>query len=62
MLHKHTNEWIGLREETGVYVFAGWISPATTAGRKRSKVLSLTPCEHNVDVALVVFRWQESHP
>ena len=34
MLHKHTNEWIGLREEKGVYVFDGWVSPAMTAGRK----------------------------
>ena len=24
MLHKHTNEWIGLLEEKGVYVFDGW--------------------------------------
>ena len=62
MFHKHTNEWIGLREEKGVYVFDGWISPATTSGRKRSKVLSLTPYEHNVDVALVVFPRQENHP
>ena len=55
MLHKYTNEWIGLREEKCVYVFDGWISPATTAGRKRSKVLSLTPYEHSVDVAPVDF-------
>ena len=55
MLHKHTNEWIGLRAEKGVYVFDGCISPATTAGRKRSQVLSLTPYEHNVDVAPVDF-------
>ena len=34
MLHKHTNEWIGLLEEKGVYVFDGWVSPAMTAGRK----------------------------
>ena len=40
MLHKHTNEWIGLREEEAVLVFDGWISLATTAGRDRSKVLS----------------------
>ena len=25
MLRKHTNEWIGLREEKGVYVFDSWI-------------------------------------
>ena len=42
MLHKHTNEWIGLREEKGVYVFDGWVSPAMTAGRKRSEAVSLT--------------------
>ena len=36
MLHKHTNEWIGLREEGVVYGFDGWISSAATAGRKRS--------------------------
>ena len=32
MLHKHTNEWIGLREETGVCAFDGWVSPAMSAG------------------------------
>ena len=48
MLHKHTNEWIGLREEKGVYVFDGWVSPVATVGRKRSKVPSLMPYEHNV--------------
>ena len=30
--------------------------------RKRSKVVSLTPYEHNVDVALVDFPRQENHP
>ena len=35
MLHKHTNEWIGLREEKGVYVFDGWISPGER-GRRSS--------------------------
>ena len=62
MLHKHTNEWIGLREEKGVYVFDSWISPATTVGRKRSEVVSLTPYEHNVDVTLVDFPRQENLP
>ena len=62
MLHKHTNEWIGLREEKGVYVFDGWIYQGTTAGRERSKVLSLTSHEQNVDVAPVDFPRQESHP
>ena len=62
MLHKHTNEWIGLREEKDVYVFDGWVSPAMTAERKRSKVVSLTPYELNVDVALVDFPRQENHP
>ena len=62
MLHKRTNEWIGLREEKGVYVFDGWVSPAVTVGRKRSKSFSLTPYEHNVDVALVDFPRQENHP
>ena len=38
MLQKHTNEWIGLRDEKGVYVFDSWVSPATTPGRKRSSV------------------------
>ena len=64
MLHKRTNEWIGLREEKGVYVFDGWISPATTAGRKKSESVSLTPYEHNVDGATspVDFPRQENHP
>ena len=64
MLHKHTNEWIGLREEKGVYVFDGWVSPAMTAGRKRSESVSLTPYEHNVDGATspVDFLRQENHP
>ena len=61
ILHKRTNEWIGLREEKGVYVFDGWVSPAVTAGRKRPESVSLTPYEHNVDVALVDFRRQENH-
>ena len=43
MLHKDTGEQVALREERGVHVFDGWISLATTAGSKRSKVLSLTP-------------------
>ena len=51
MLHKHTNEWIGLRERKGVYVFDGWVSPAMTAGRKKLEFFSLTLNEHNVDVA-----------
>ena len=55
MLHKRTKEWIGLREEKGVYVFDGWVSPAVTAGRNRSESVSLTPYEHNVDVAPVDF-------
>ena len=64
MLHKHTNEWIGLREEKSVFVFDGWVSPAMTAGRKRSEAVSLTPYEHNVDGAtsLVDFPRQENHP
>ena len=55
MLHKHTGEWIRLREERGVYIFDGWISAAKTAGRKISKLLSLTRYEHDVDVAQVNF-------
>ena len=62
MLHKHTNEWIRLREDKGVYVFDSWISPAMTGGRKRSVVVSLTPCKHNVDVTLVDFHKQQNHP
>ena len=62
MLHKHTGEWICLREHKGVHDFDGWISLATTVGRKRSKVLSLTQYEHNVDVAPVDFHRQENHP
>ena len=62
MLHIYTNEWIGSREEKGVHVFDGWISPTTTVGRKRSKVVSLTPFEHNIDVAPVDFPRQENHP
>ena len=63
MLHKRTNEWIGLREEKGVYVFDGLVYPAVTAGRKRPESVSLTPYEHNVDVALVDFPRQENrHP
>ena len=62
MLHKRT--WIGLREEKGVYVFDGWVSPAVTAGRKRSESVSLTPYEHDVDVDVVPvdFPRQENHP
>ena len=55
MLHKRTNEWIGLREEKAVYVFDGWVPLAVTAGRKRPEFVSLTPYEHNVDVAPVDF-------
>ena len=64
MLHKNTNEWIGLREEKGVYVFDGRVSPVMTAGRKRSESVSLTPYEHNVDAATspVGFLRQENHP
>ena len=62
MLHKHTNEWIGLREEKGDYVFDRWISPAMTAGRKRSDVVSWTLYEHNVDMTPVDFPRQENHP
>ena len=62
MLHKRTNEWIGLREEKGVYVFDGWVSLAVTAGRKRPESVSLTPYEHIVDVASVDFPRQENHP
>ena len=50
---KQKDDWIGLREENGVNVFHGWICPATTAGRNRSKIFRLTPNEHNVDVAPV---------
>ena len=49
-------------KQTGVYVFDGWVSPAMTAGRKRSESVSLTPYEHNVDVAPVDFLRQENHP
>ena len=62
MLHKHTNEWIGLREEKGVYFFDDMVSPAMTAWRKRSEAVSLTPYERNVDVAPVDFPRQENHP
>ena len=62
MLHKHTNEWVGLREEKGVHVFDSWISLAMTAGRKRSEVVSLTPYEHNVDMTPVYFPRQENRP
>ena len=62
MTHKHTNEWIGLREEKGVHVFDGWVSPAMTAGDERSEDVSLTPFEHNVDVAPVDFPRQENRP
>ena len=62
MLHKHTNEWIGLREEKGVCVFDSWMSLVMTAGRKRSEVVSKTPCEHNVDMTPVDFPRQENHP
>ena len=33
-----------------------------TAGRKRSEAVSLTPYEHNVDVAPVDFSRQENRP
>ena len=62
MPRKRAKKSIGLREEKGVYVFDGWISPATTAGRKRLKVLSVTPYEHNVDVAPVDVPGQETNP
>ena len=63
MLHKHTNEWIGLREEKGVYVFDGWLPlEKSTAGRKRSKVPSLMPYEHKVDVMPMDFPRQENRP
>ena len=58
MLHKHTNEWIGLREEKKVSTF----STVTTAGRKRSEVASLTPYEHNVDMTPVDFPRQKNRP
>ena len=61
MLHKRTNEWIGLREEKSVHVFDGWVSPAVTAGRKRPESVSLTPFEHNVDFAFVDFPRQENY-
>ena len=62
-LHKHTKAWIGLREEERCnYVFDSWISPAMTAGRKKSEVVSLTPYEHNVDMTPVDFSRQENHP
>ena len=62
MLHKHTNEWNGLREEKGVYVFDSWISLVMAPGRKRSEVVSMTPCERNVDMTPVDFPRQENHP
>ena len=62
MLHKRTNEWVGLREGKGVYVFDGWVSLAVTAGRKGPESVSLTLYEHNVDVASVDFPRQENHP
>ena len=55
VLHKHTGERIDLREENGVYVFDGWISPAATAGRKRTEGLSIAPYERDADMALTVF-------
>ena len=55
LLHNYTVEWIGVREEKGVFVFDGWFSSAMTAGRNRSTDLSLTPYEHNLDVAPVDF-------
>ena len=62
MLHKRTNESIGLREEKGVHVFDSWVSPSVSAGRKRSETVSLTPYEHDVDVAPVDFPRQDNHP
>ena len=53
---------MGLREEKGIYVFDGWVSPAVAAGRKRPESVSLTPYEQNVDVATVDFPKQENHP
>ena len=49
MLHKHTNEWIGLREEKGVYVFDGWIFPAATTDQhvqKKGKSIPISRDEH----------------
>ena len=51
-----------LGEEKGVYVLDGWVFPGMTAGRKSPESVSLTPYEHNVDVALVDFCRQENHP
>ena len=62
MLRKHTNEWIWLRGEKGVYVFDGWISPAATTGKKRLKVPSLMPFGHKVDEAPMDFPRQENRP
>ena len=52
-----------MREEKGVYVFDGWVSPSATVGRKRSETVSLTPYEHNVDGAtsFVDVPRQENH-
>ena len=52
----------GCVKKNGVYVFDGWVFPAVTAGRTRSESVSLTPYEHNVDVAPVDFPRQENHP
>ena len=38
MLHKRTNDWVGLREEKGVYVFDGWISPADHVHKKGKSI------------------------
>ena len=51
----------GWAKKTSVYVFDGWVSPAVTAGRKRPESVSLTPYEHNVDVAFVDFPRQENY-
>ena len=61
MLHKRRNEWIGLREEKGVYVFDSWISPANQHVQKKGKSIpngrdehvekskkSMANCRHNL--------------
>ena len=58
MLHKHTGESIGLRDARGVYVFDGWLSVAATAGRKRTKDLSMAPYESEADAAPAGFLGQ----
>ena len=62
MLHKHTNEWTGLREEKRCLRFRWLDFSGTDSREEKSEVVSLTPCEHNVDVAPVDFPRQENHP